>query len=113
MESDLIEQRLEHGGSGMLNIGKYLPLYSPGSNPEYRDGPVFTTVIPPVTEHVPNKLTPSQHQVGTKFHKAYIRPLLDEGMIVTTIPDKPRSRKQKYLTTEKGKKVLREDDNDV
>ncbi len=37
---------VEELGSGMVNIGKYLPLYSPGKKPEYRDGPVFTTVIP-------------------------------------------------------------------
>lgn len=51
----------EELGSGMVNIGKYLPLYSPGKRPEYRDGAVFTTVIPlsgnvAVSEKVGGKL---------------------------------------------------------
>ncbi len=37
---------VEEIGSGMMNIGKYLPHYTPGGIPEYTDGPVFTTVIP-------------------------------------------------------------------
>ena len=37
---------VEEIGSGMMNIGKYLPHYTPGGIPEYRDGPIFTTVIP-------------------------------------------------------------------
>ncbi len=37
---------VEEIGSGMMNIGKYLPHYTPGSVPEYRDGPVFKTFIP-------------------------------------------------------------------
>ena len=88
------------------------------------------------TPQVGTKSAPSRHQVKilelcvkaasftelmvhfdrkdrTKFRRAYIRPLLDDGMIVMTIPNKPRSRKQKYITTDKGKKVLRGDDNDV
>ena len=37
---------VEEIGSGMMNIGKYLPHYTPGGIPEYRDGPVFTTIVP-------------------------------------------------------------------
>lgn len=32
------------------------------------------------------------------FQKQYLRPLLDEGKIEMTIPDKPRSKHQKYRT---------------
>ncbi len=45
---------VEEIGSGMMNIGKYLPHYTPGGVPEYRDGPVFTATIPlPVGERKP------------------------------------------------------------
>lgn len=31
------------------------------------------------------------------FRKAYLKPLLDSGKLVMTIPDKPNSRNQKYV----------------
>lgn len=37
---------VEEIGSGMMNIGKYLPHYTPDGVPKYMDGPVFTTAIP-------------------------------------------------------------------
>ena len=43
---------VEEIGSGMMNIGKYLPRYTSGGIPKYMDGPVFTTVIPLPTEVV-------------------------------------------------------------
>ena len=42
----------------------------------------------------------------TKFRNRFIRPLLDAGWLTMTIPDKPRSSKQRYLITEKGFQVL-------
>ncbi len=32
------------------------------------------------------------------FTQKYLRPLLDSGVLKMTIPDKPRSRNQKYIT---------------
>ena len=43
----------------------------------------------------------------TKFRNRFIRPLIDAGCLVMTIPDKPRSSKQRYIITEKGLKALR------
>jgi len=40
--------------------------------------------------------------------KAYIKPALENGWLAMTIPDKPRSSKQRYVLTEKGKKLMEE-----
>jgi len=42
----------------------------------------------------------------TKFRHQVLNPLLEEGLIEMTIPDKPRSSKQRYRLTEKGRKFL-------
>ncbi len=38
------------------------------------------------------------------FRKAYLLPALEAGLIEMTIPDKPRSSKQKYRLTDKGRR---------
>ena len=42
----------------------------------------------------------------TKFRNQVLKPLLNENQLEMTIPDKPRSSKQKYRLTEKGRAVL-------
>jgi len=42
----------------------------------------------------------------TKFRNQVLNPLIEAGLIEMTIPDKPRSSKQKYRLTEKGRKKL-------
>lgn len=42
------------------------------------------------------------HTNRTRFRLQVIRPLIDAGLLELTIPDKPQSSKQKYITTEKG-----------
>jgi len=40
------------------------------------------------------------------FIEAYLQPALNAGLLEMTIPDKPRSSKQKYRLTEKGRAVV-------
>lgn len=40
------------------------------------------------------------------FREAYLSPALEAGLIEMTIPDKPRSSKQKYRLTKKGRQFL-------
>ncbi|BDD89272.1 hypothetical protein DPPLL_36370 [Desulfofustis limnaeus] len=40
------------------------------------------------------------------FRKAYLLPALEAGLVEMTIPDKPRSSKQKYRLTDKGRQVM-------
>ena len=42
----------------------------------------------------------------TKFRDQVLNPLLSDGLLEMTIPDKPRSRLQKYRLTDKGRKLL-------
>jgi DNA-binding PadR family transcriptional regulator len=46
----------------------------------------------------------------TKFRHQVLNPLLKEGLVMMTIPDKPRSSKQKYRLTEKGHRYVAEVD---
>ena len=42
----------------------------------------------------------------TKFRNKFVRPLIDAGWLSMTIPNKPRSSKQRYITTDEGLQVL-------
>jgi predicted HTH transcriptional regulator len=48
----------------------------------------------------------------TKFRHQVLNPLIDAGLIEMTIPDKPRSPKQRYQTTEAGRSVLENSDKE-
>jgi ATP-dependent DNA helicase RecG len=42
----------------------------------------------------------------TKFKETFINPLIEQNLLIMTSPGKPRSSKQTYITTPKGKKIL-------
>ncbi len=48
----------------------------------------------------------------TKFRHQVLRPLLDEGIVEMTIPDKPNSSRQKYRLTALGLNMLDEIERD-
>ena len=122
--------RYEELGSGVRNVTKYHPFYAPGSvAPTFTDENMFTVVVPldSATQQVTPQVTPQvisvldkaqqevsasdlQIAVGLKdrvnFLKSYLEPCLSAGWIARTIPDKPRSSRQKYRLTDKGRAVL-------
>ena len=90
-----------------------------------------TEVVPPVNDETGTKLALSGHQVEileicrnesqlvalmaitgrtdrTKFRNQVLKPLIDAGFIEMTTPEKPRSSKQRYRLTPKGKTCLTE-----
>lgn len=87
------------------------------------DGSGTPPVTPPVTGQVTGQVNRllsilkkelSRQEIQTRlglkhresFVNAYLKPALEAGLVEMTIPDKPRSSKQKYRLTEKGRRVL-------
>jgi len=58
----------------------------------------------------PKSITDLMTAIGwknrTKFRNRFIMPLLEQGLLTMTIPDKPSSRLQKYLVTKRGLEIL-------
>jgi ATP-dependent DNA helicase RecG len=50
-------------------------------------------------------------QNRTKFRNLFIRPLLESGLLQLTVPEKPRSRMQRYRLTSAGEEALKRADN--
>jgi ATP-dependent DNA helicase RecG len=124
---------IERWGMGTLNI---IDWCAENGNPPptwaEQAGSVFITFAPAalaMTDQVGTKLAPSWHQVEilrkcyedsalvdlmaitgrsdrTKFRQQVLHPLLEDGLIEMTIPDKPRSSKQRYRLTDKGRRMV-------
>lgn len=56
---------------------------------------------------LPELMAPSGRTNRTKFRDQVLAPLLEAGLVEMTIPDKPRSPKQQYRTTDAGRQRLR------
>ncbi len=106
--------------------GFFTAIFRP--NPEVR-ARAETQVGARVTDQVGTKMAPSKHQVEilircredqpitalmeiagrsdrTKFRTQVLGPLIAESLLAMTIPDKPRSSKQRYRLTAKGNEYL-------
>jgi ATP-dependent DNA helicase RecG len=135
--------RADELGSGVRNLMKYGKAYGKKDPeliegdifrtivyvPEGETGETMV-VTPHVTPHVAphvkkllkilvGEMTREDLQAALKlqdrksFRELYLEPALSAGLIEMTIPDKPKSRNQRYRLTEKGKNVLMEKTNDV
>ncbi len=78
-------------------------------------GPSRDQVTAQVTAQVlnfcrePRKSSEIMGLIGLKHWKTfqinYLKPLLQQGLVAMTIPEKPTSSKQRYITTDVGKQV--------
>ena len=129
---DLVEQI----GSGVLRIRDLCRDYGV-PDPVFDVSENWVTVaFPRVTPQVGTKSALSRHQVEilrkcqdesalvdlmavtertdrTKFRDKVLNPMLEAGLIEMTIPDKPRSRNQRYRLTGKGQAALRDNPNGI
>ena len=58
------------------------------------------------TRALPQLMAPSGLKNRTRFRDQVVAPLLEAGLLEMTIPDKPRSSKQRYRLTEAGRVAL-------
>ena len=82
----------------------------------FRPAPGFTPQVTPVVARLlpvcrtPKSRKALQEELGLRddehFRKAYLLPALESGLLERTIPDKPQSRKQRYVLTAKGHEWL-------
>jgi ATP-dependent DNA helicase RecG len=119
--------RADELGSGVRNLFKYCRHYSGGKIHELIEEDIFKCIVPltpeateQVTEQVekngkilefcktPKSASEIMDFLGLKhrehFRAKIIQPLLKQGLLKPTIPDKPTSSKQKYYSTKEKKK---------
>jgi ATP-dependent DNA helicase RecG len=111
--------RADELGSGVRNLFKYVKLYSSGANPQLVEEDIFKIIIPVTPQVTPQaiddrvskllefcKVPRTRAEIlsflGLKdreyLRKAILKPLLKNGKLFMTIPDKPKSPKQKYYS---------------
>jgi len=115
----------EELGSGIRNLTKYVKIYS-DATPELIEDDIFKIIIPLKEQDTPQdtpqdkilkfcKLKKTREEIQSHinikdrehFRKSILTPLLKENLLELTIPDKPTSKKQKYITTKKGLEYLK------
>lgn len=107
-------------GSGVKNVTQYLKIYS-GGTPKFIEADIFKQVLPIAEIAVTPQVTPQvknasklvafcavprsrqemMNYIGLKdkknFVKNYLKPLIEQGVLVMTNPNNPRSHDQKYV----------------
>jgi len=109
-------------GSGVRNIYKYNKIYS-NADPKFIEGDIFKTIIP-LNAQTSTKIFTSQDEkitqdileycksprsrqniqdfIGVKdssyFVKRFLNPLIEDGLLKRTIPNKPTSPNQQYYS---------------
>jgi predicted HTH transcriptional regulator len=102
----------QSGGQFIQTLSRPRPTATPGVTPEAT--PEATPEVR-LIRVLAGEMTRLQLQqaLGLKddehFRKAYLQPALDAGLIEMTVPDKPRSSKQKYRLTPTGAAKARRD----
>ena len=125
--------RADELGSGVRKIMQYGRTYG-GADPQLVEGDVFKMLMQvpefgkkskamnesgQIEEWIINMLSAcTEPQKGTDlqkimgishratFQRNYLNYMIEEQLIARTIPDKPQSRMQRYIITERGKKLL-------
>jgi ATP-dependent DNA helicase RecG len=128
--------RFDELGSGVTNIHKYLPRYTPGATPRFKetthgfeltiplqvetdtpeDAVQVTPQVTPQVDHLPKVIQGEMSRVQIMktrklkdrehFREHYLQRAIKAGFVEPTIPDKPNSRLQKYRLTAKGEEIL-------
>lgn len=118
--------RADELGSGVRNLFKYCRHYSGGKTPELIEEDIFRCIVPLTPQATP-QVTPQDERAQRilefcqpprtreeiqafikikdreYFRKNFLQPLLKQGLLKPTIPDKPTSSKQKYYATKEKK----------
>jgi len=114
--------RADELGSGMRKMMRYGKTYG-GADPQLIEGDLLPDKYPTSTRQVttqeaavlttarnPSTRTELQKSAGFRdrehFVNTCLNSLLKAGFLEMTIPDKPRSSKQKYRLTDAGKHLL-------
>jgi len=127
--------RFDQLGSGVTNIYKFLPLFAKDAIPTFEETQhgfqltlplkkVNPEVTPDVTPDVMNMLRIIKGEMtrneimiilGLKdekhFREHYMQTAINAHVVEMTIPDKPRSKNQKYRLTAKGQNLLKDSDD--
>jgi len=113
----LFADRIEIGKECFRFMGNFIRMTFPASEV------VTPQVTEQVTEQVLNLLAVADQTgrtstelmalVGIKhrptFLYNYLQPAVDKGLLAMTIPDKPKSSKQRYVLTALGKRMVNKD----